>query len=116
MSKIDETNYSLSQLLANMIKDMLITFPSLIKNESDRFSKKKIMKTFPKHWGFGSKKFSNSHKNKIISTIKVNKTLLLRRILDKLLKFNLFKYFSNRLFIDRLIFFKNVTKKLCLFI
>ena len=26
------------------------------------------------------------------------------------------KYFSNRLFIDRLIFFKNITKKLCLFI
>ncbi len=69
MSKIDETHYSLSQVMANMIKDMLITFPSLIKNESDRFSKKKIMKTFPKHWGFGSKKFSVSHKNKIINYI-----------------------------------------------
>ena len=50
-----------------MIKDMLITFPSLIKNESDRFSKRKIK--IPKHWGFGSKKFSNSHKNKIANSI-----------------------------------------------
>jgi hypothetical protein len=95
MSKIDETNYSLSQLLANMIKDMLITFPSLIKNESDRFSKKKIMKTFPKHWGFGSKKFSNSHKNKIISSIIPLNTLEkyacdddCKSVIDKVLKNN----------------------------
>ena len=95
MSKIDETNYSLSQIIANMIKDMLITFPSLIKNESDRFSKNKIMKTFPKHWGFGSKKFSVSHKNKIISSIIPLNTLEkyacdedCKIVIDKVLKNN----------------------------
>ena len=95
MSKIDETHYSLSQLMANMIKDMLITFPSLIKNESDRFSKKKIMKTFPKHWGFGSKKFSVSHKNKIINSIIPLNTLEkfacdadCKIVVDKILKSN----------------------------
>ena len=95
MSKMDETNYSLSQILHNMIKDMLITFPSLIKNESDRFDKKKILKTFPKHWGFGSKKFSKAHKNKIVDSIIPLNTLEkyscddnCKLIIDKVLKKN----------------------------
>jgi len=67
MSKVDETQHSLSQIIKNMIKDMLITFPSLIKNESNRFTKSKI--ELPKHWGFGSKKFSESHKNNIKNSI-----------------------------------------------
>jgi hypothetical protein len=67
MSKVDETQYYLSQTIKNMIKDMLITFPSLIKNESDRFTKSKIK--LPKHWGFGSNKFSQSHKNNIKNSI-----------------------------------------------
>ena len=68
MSREDETNYYHSEFIRNMINDMLITFPFLIKNnENDRYSMKKIL--LPKHWGFGSKKFSDSHINKIKSTI-----------------------------------------------
>jgi len=67
MSKSDETHYSLTQMIKNMIKDMLITFPHLIKNETNRFSKNKIK--LPLHWGFGSKKFSPDHINRIKNAI-----------------------------------------------
>ena len=68
MSRDDETHYYHSEFIRNMINDMLITYPYLImNNENDRYSMKKIL--LPKHWGFGSKKFSDSHINKIKSTI-----------------------------------------------
>ena len=71
MSKSDETTYYHSYLIRNMIKDMLITFPSLIKNNESIFSFSTNKIKLPKHWGFGSKKFSISHINKIKSTIGV---------------------------------------------
>ena len=67
MSVEDETNYSLTEVIKNMIKDMLITFPNIIKNESNRFSMKKIV--MPPHWGFGSKKFSLNHINQLKKAI-----------------------------------------------
>ena len=74
MSKDDETQISLSNLIITMIKDMVIVYPYIIKNGTDRFTEKKLMKTMPEHWGFGSKKFSFSHKNNIIkSMVSLNK-------------------------------------------
>ena len=67
MSIEDETNFALTEVIKNMIKDMLITFPNIIKNESDRFSMKKI--NIPPHWGFGSKKFSLNHINQLKKAI-----------------------------------------------
>ena len=69
MSKTDETHYYLSQMIVNMIKDMLITFPFLITNKSNIFSKSNVMKNLPTHWGFGSNKFSKKHKDEIIKSI-----------------------------------------------
>ena len=62
MSKQDETQITLSNLIITMIKDMVIVYPYIIIHGTDRFTEKKLIKTPIVKifdflgWRFGKKK------------------------------------------------------------
>jgi hypothetical protein len=62
---------------------------------------------------------TKKHQKTTTSNTDINPKILLKlkkinNLSESKRKFNLFNFFSNRLFINKLIFFKNFTKKLCL--